>query len=133
MAAQHLTMKSFDNPDQVNELGKSRAEVVHFDGFTMIRMTFMPGMRYSRDIRPYVPSSHEKAPPRPVYCQSGRLHFVQPDGSAVEIRAGDAYLAPRWESAFPDSWVLGDEPCVLISFIPTKLDISQDGGTPSTG
>ena len=133
MVAQSLVLKSFDTPDQVNALERSRAEVVHFDGFTMIRMTFMPGMRYSRDIRPYVPSSHERAPSRPVYCQSGRLHFVQPDGVAVEIRAGDAYLAPPWESGFPDSWVLGDEPCVLISYIPAKIDISQDNGPRSTG
>lgn len=55
------------------------AVLFNFDGFTIIRMTFIPGMRYSRDIRPHVPASHEQAPPRPVYCQSGRLHFVQPD------------------------------------------------------
>lgn len=121
---QKIISKSFDAPDQSMELPNVKGEVVHFDGYTIIRVTFMPGMKYSRDVRPNIPASQEKVPPRPVYCESGRIHFVEPGGTSIELKKGGVYLVPPWENSFEDSWVVGDEPCVLISYIPTKVDLA---------
>ena len=121
-----IITKSFDNPDQLSELPNVRGEVVHFDDYTMIRVTFMPGMKYSRDVRPHIPRSQEILPVRPVYCQSGHIHFIEPDGNVVDLKKGGVYLVPPWENAFEDSWVVGDEPCVLVSFIPAKLDLIKN-------
>jgi|GEM_PF-3346530 len=120
---QLIIEKSFNNPDQAMELPKVKGEIVHFDGFTMIRVTFAPGMLYSRDVRPHIPQSQEQAPVRPVYCESGHIHFVQPDGSSLELVKGGVYLVPPWENSFEDSWVVGDEPCVLVSFISQKVEL----------
>ncbi len=119
-----IVSKSFEAPDQISELPNTKAEVVHFGDFTVIRMTFYPGMKYSRDVRPHVPASREKAPSRPVYCESGRIHFIQPDGSTLELKKDGVYLVPPWDNGFIDSWVVGDEPCVLVSFIAARIDIS---------
>ena len=122
---QAIIAKSFGAPDQAMELPNVKGEVVHFDGFTIIRVTFFPGMKYSRDVRPHIPQSQEKAPVRPVYCQSGHIHFVQPDGSSIDLEAGGVYLVPPWENSFEDSWVVGDEPCILISFISDKITLHE--------
>lgn len=125
--ANGIVLYGFDKADQVMELRNARAEIVHLGAYSIMRLIFRPGMRYSRDIRPYIPAALEKSPARPVYCQSGHLHFVQPDGSAVEITSGAAYVAPPWDRSFKDSWVVGDEPCVLVSFIPAKIDVPAGG------
>ena len=118
-----IVLHRLDKADQVMELRNARAEIVHLGDYSVMRLTFRPGMRYSRDIRPFIPASLEKAPARPVYCQAGHLHFVQPDGTALEITAGAVYVAAPWDTSFKDSWVVGDEPCVLVSFIPAKGDV----------
>lgn len=118
-----IISRSFDKPDQSMELPNVKGEVIAFAGFTVMRVTFQPGMLYSRDVKPHIPPSLEQVPPRPVYCQSGHIHFEQPDGSSLELVAGGVYLVPPWQNSFPDSWVVGKEPCILVSFIPDKVDL----------
>jgi hypothetical protein len=48
------------------------------------------------------------------YVVSGRLHVAMSDGRQLELRPGDAHLVGPGH----DAWVVGDEPCVTIDFIP---------------
>lgn len=128
--------KSFERPDQQWKLEASCADVVQFNGFTALRTTFLPGMLYSRDIRPYISAGKERFPTRIVYCQAGRMHQKQHDGAAIDYEAGGVYLVQPWDNGFDDSWVVGDEPCVLITVIPTDLSSTpdvQDTATETSG
>lgn len=120
-----IIARSFNSPDAKSELSSARVEIVRFEGYTVLRTTFLPGMRYSRDIRPYIDEAQERIPTRVVYCQSGRLHFVQPSGVSVEYAAGGVYLVPPWEDGFEDSWVVGDEPCILVTVIAGEVSLTD--------
>lgn len=118
---ENVLEKSFDEPDLQWKLDSACTDVVRFDGFTALRTTFFPGMLYSRDIRPHIPAAQERFPTRVVYCQSGVMHQKQHSGTVVEYRPGGVYQVHPWEDGFEESWVLGDEPCVLITVIPSSI------------
>jgi uncharacterized cupin superfamily protein len=46
------------------------------------------------------------------YVLSGRMKVVGDDGSAIEVKPGDAFVMPPGH----DAWTVGDEPCVLVDF-----------------
>lgn len=128
--------KSFAHPDVQWKLEAACTDVVQFNGFTALRTTFLPGMLYSRDIRPHISTAQERFPARLVYCQAGRMHQKQHDGSAIDYAAGGVYLVQPWEDGFEDSWVVGDEPCVLITVIPVDLPSmpgAHDKATETSG
>ncbi len=50
------------------------------------------------------------------YVVSGRLHVAMSDGRELDLGPGDAHLVGPGH----DAWVVGDEPCVTIDFIPTE-------------
>jgi len=48
------------------------------------------------------------------YVISGRMMVKDPSGNEAEIEAGYAFeIAPG-----SDAWVIGDEPCIALDFIP---------------
>jgi uncharacterized cupin superfamily protein len=50
---------------------------------------------------------------------SGRFHVRMDDGRELDLGPGDAHVV----SPGRDAWVLGDEPCVAIGFIPAGSDV----------
>ena len=48
------------------------------------------------------------------YVFSGRLMVKDPFGNEEEIEAGVAFEIPPGS----DAWVIGDEPCIALDFIP---------------
>ena len=107
-----VTLKRFDNPDEVREFALGRFELVHIGGMTLGRATYQPGWKWSVHVgRPLNQSS----------CQVGHVGMVvsgcataaMDDGRVFEMRAGDIFYIPPGH----DSWVVGDEPYVSLHFL----------------
>ena len=50
------------------------------------------------------------------YIVSGRMMVQDSSGNKAEIESGCAFeIAPG-----SDAWVIGDEPCIALDFIPTS-------------
>ena len=106
-----VTSKSFDRADERRTPDKSQVEVVDLGSVKAARMTLQPGWRWSECIKPLAGTDS---------CQvhhvgtvaSGVLHVEHEDGTAVEIKAGDAYVIEPGH----DAWVVGSEPFVGYEF-----------------
>lgn len=101
--------RRFEKPDQVTSPPKAKVEAVKIGDLTLTRTTYMPGWKWSIDIKPIVgTSSCQKH--HIGYCLSGRIAGKLDDGSGWEAGPGDIIDLP----AGHDGWVVGNEPCVLI-------------------
>ncbi|MEE9166258.1 MAG: adenylate/guanylate cyclase domain-containing protein [Candidatus Neomarinimicrobiota bacterium] len=102
---------TFENPDQVEEIGEVRAETLELDNMTIGRFVHPPGWRWSIHLRPIVGTEN---------CQFRHLGFVisgtlavsLTDGTTHELSAGSAYDIPPGH----DSWVVGREPAVVLEW-----------------
>jgi len=73
--------------------------------------TYQPGWRWSLHAGPQIGRDSEN---HIGYVISGRLMVKDPSGSEAEIVSGCAFeIAPG-----SDAWVIGDEPCIALDFIP---------------
>jgi ketosteroid isomerase-like protein len=83
-------------------------------GIALMKGTFEPGWRWSKDIAPI--AGTKTCQNRHLgYVLSGRIHVTFDDGTETEIGPGDIFDLP----AGHDAYVVGDKPCVM-------LDISSD-------
>ena len=108
-----LESKNTATPDDQRSFEHGEISLVNLTGFTVGRAEFRPGWRWSTDVKPLAgtdtcPGTHRS------YVVSGRLHVAMSDGRQLELRPGDAHLVGPGH----DAWVVGDEPCVTIDFIP---------------
>jgi hypothetical protein len=105
--------KNLDTPDEKRSFDNGELHLVHLTGATIARASFRPGWRWSTDVKPLVGTDscqgHHVA-----YVVSGRLHVRMDDGVELEFGPGDAHVV----AAGHDAWVVGDEPCVTVDFIP---------------
>ena len=58
-----------------------------------------------------------------AYVVSGRFHVRMDDGRELDLGPGDAHVVGPGH----DAWVVGDEPCVTIDFIPAGADAPATG------
>lgn len=73
--------------------------------------TYQPGWRWSLHAGPQTGKDSENYI---GYVISGRMMVKDPSGNEAEIEAGYAFeIAPG-----SDAWVIGDEPCIALDFIP---------------
>ena len=103
--------RSFSRPDEIKTFAHVQVELVKIAGGVIRRMTLQPGWRWSRDLGPiakteWCEASHFQ------YHLSGRLHVLTADGAELELGPGDVSFLPTGH----DSWVVGDEPVVLIDW-----------------
>ncbi len=108
-----LEAKNIDTPDEKRTFEHGEVEIVHLAGMTIGRATFRPGWRWSTDVRPFAGTDSCQLT-HTSYVVSGRFHVVMDDGSELDLGPGDAHIVP----AGHDAWVVGDEPCITIDFIP---------------
>ncbi len=105
--------KNLDNPDEKRSFDHGDIHAVNLSGVTIGRAVFRPGWRWTSDVKPVVGTDscqgHHMA-----YVVSGRLHVRMDDGGEIELGPGDAHVVGPGH----DAWVVGDEPCVTIDFIP---------------
>jgi hypothetical protein len=109
-------VKSHGAPDEVRAPDKTRVEVVNLQGYTIGRLSFEPGWRWSSCIKPVVKTdlcqnSHVG------HALSGRIRVRMADGSEKTISAGESYTIPPGH----DAWVEGDESFVGIEVLSADV------------
>jgi hypothetical protein len=106
-----IESRSFDQPDETNNLEKTTIERVGLAGGQIQRTTFQPGWRWTENIGPVAKTDRCQVD-HMAYVASGRLSMEHEDGSTGEVKPGDVFrLAPGH-----DAWVVGEEPVLLIEF-----------------
>ena len=108
---ERLTLKSFEQPDEVREFEKGRLELVTIAGRTIGRAVFQPGWKWSECVKPIAKTKSCEAA-HFGYQLSGRMMIAGDDGSQTIMNAGEAASIPPGH----DAWVLGGEPVVFIDF-----------------
>jgi hypothetical protein len=96
-----------DAPDEKRSFENGKIDVVTVGGLTMGRMTFQPGWKWSKSVKPIVKTNSCQTH-HVGFIISGRLKTVLDDGSEAEFVAGDAYEIPSGH----DAWVVGDTPVI---------------------
>ena len=77
--------------------------------------TYKPGWRWSLHAGPQIGKDSEN---HIGYVISGRMMIKDPYENEAEIEPGCAFeIAPG-----SDAWVIGDEPCLALDFIPLTND-----------
>jgi hypothetical protein len=106
-----VTVGSFERPDETRTPPRARIDVVVLGGITAGRLMFLPGWRWSTDMRPLVGT--ERCGSRHIGAVvTGRLHVLHADGSETEVGPGDAYAIEPGH----DAWVVGDDPFIGFEF-----------------
>jgi len=73
--------------------------------------TYQPGWRWSLHAGPQIGKDSEN---HIGYIISGRMMVKDPSGNEVQIESGCAFeISPG-----SDAWVIGNEPCIALDFIP---------------
>ena len=107
-----VTLKRFENPDEVRTLEKGKFEIVQLGGMTVGRATYEPGWKWSLHVGKA--SGLKICPVEHVgMVVSGCATAAMQDGRVVEMRAGDIFHIEPGH----DSWVVGDEPYVSLHFL----------------
>jgi mannose-6-phosphate isomerase-like protein (cupin superfamily) len=104
--------KSLDTPDETHSFPRGHCDVVAIGPFELAKSVLEPGWRWSTCVGPTAgtercETSHQG------YVLSGHLCLAAADGTEVEAAPGDAFVAPPGH----DAWVVGNEPCVLLTFV----------------
>ncbi|WP_445154221.1 cupin domain-containing protein [Arthrobacter sp. Hor0625] len=107
-----LQVKSHNSPDEKRRPDKTEVDIVSVGDYTIGRLSFEPGWRWSDCIKPVVntdacQNSHVG------FCVSGQLTVETTDGGRISIAAGDSYTIPPGH----DAWVEGSEGFVGIEFL----------------
>jgi len=103
--------KSFGDPDETREFPNGRAELLSIGEAQIGRMTFLPGWRWSNDVKPIAGTRSCEAP-HFQYHVSGRLAIAMDDGTEMVAGPGDVTSLPSGH----DAWVVGDEAVVVVDW-----------------
>ncbi len=106
-----LEKKSFNTPDERRAPPNTTLETVRFGDCVVTRITYHPGWRWTKDIKP-VAGTDLCQVNHFMYVISGRTHVLMADGTEMDFGPGDVTTIP----AGHDGWVVGDEPCVMLDF-----------------
>lgn len=106
-----LQRKNFDAADEVRTPSNTKMEFVNLGDMSVVRTTFYPGWRWSKDIRP-IAGTESCQVPHFGYVVSGHCRVKMDDGTEADLGPGDVVINPPGH----DGWVIGDEPYVFIDF-----------------
>ncbi len=112
-----LMKKSFNNPEEAQEIAKAKWELVSLENGNVYRYTFEPGWRWTEHAAPSAgtPTCQEFHPL--MIILSGRIMVqMDGDGKKEELGPGDIGFIPPGH----DAWVVGDEAVIAIDFQPVK-------------
>ena len=115
VAVTKLEVKSHSSPDEVRSPDKTRVEVIRLEGFTLGRINFEPGWRWSECVKPVVKTDSCQVS-HVGYAVSGRLTVRMKDGTEKTIVAGESYTIPPGH----DAWVEGNERFVGIEVMSAE-------------
>lgn len=106
-----MQRKSLDLPDETREIPNGRTDIWNLGDFVVGRITFEPGWRWSKDVKPIAGTEWCEYHHLGLVMQ-GTLHYITPDGLEMEAGPGMLYeILPGH-----DAWVVGDEPCIQFDF-----------------
>ena len=108
MIAEHI---SFNEPVEVRDMPFGRAEVIAIGGGKVMRMTLLPGWRWSEHVKPIASTDLCQAP-HFQYSIAGRIGVRMHDGTEFEVGPGEVSML----SPGHDAWVVGEEAVVAIDF-----------------
>lgn len=106
--------KNLDTPDDKRNFEHGQIQLVNLPGITFGRAVLSPSWRWSTDVKPAAGTASCQLA-HTAYVVSGRFHVRMDDGAELDLGPGDAHVV----SPGHDAWVVGDEECVIIDFIPT--------------
>ena len=106
-----IQIKSFDTPDEQQEVNMASVATVHMPGGPVERSTLKPGWRWSEHIKEMAGTDLCEVN-HFGYIISGQLGIRMKDGAEHIVRAGDVFAV----SAGHDGWVVGDEPVVILDW-----------------
>jgi hypothetical protein len=106
-----LEVGDFSAPDETRAPDKTKVDIVRMGGTSAARMALEPGWRWSDCIKPVAGTDSCQVHHMGVLL-SGTLHIEHNDGSAQDIKAGQAYVIEPGH----DAWVVGDESVVGYEF-----------------
>jgi uncharacterized RmlC-like cupin family protein len=111
-----MEKKSLDSsPDETITFEKGKVEIAQVGGTSIGRGYFEPGWSWEKSIKP-IAKTDTCQHPHTYYVISGRLKVALDDGTEEEFGRGDiAYVPPGH-----NSWVVGNEPLVIVDFIGFK-------------
>jgi len=115
VAVTRLEVKSHGSPDEVRSPDKTRVEVVRLEGFTLGRLNFEPGWRWSECVKPVVKTDSCQVS-HVGYVVSGRITVRMNDGTQKTIVAGESYTIPPGH----DAWVEGNQRFVGIEVMSAE-------------
>ena len=115
MTVTKFEMKSHDSPDEVRAPNKTRVEVVRLPGYTLGRLNFEPGWKWSECIKPVVGTDSCQVA-HVGYAVSGRLTVKLNDGTQKTFEPGMSYTIPPGH----DAWVEGNERFVCIEVMSAE-------------
>jgi hypothetical protein len=108
-----LTLKQFENPDEVTRFEKGKFETVTLRDMTIGRATYQPGWKWSEHVGPGINEKFCKVEHIGMVV-SGCATVAFADVRVTEMKPGDLFHV----SEVPhDSWVVGDEPYVSLHFL----------------
>jgi quercetin dioxygenase-like cupin family protein len=106
-----LSARSFEDADETRPFERGQVAVVDLGGRPVSRMTFDPGWRWSRHVKPLV-GTESCGIFHVGYLLSGRLAVRMDDGTEAVAGPGEVVTVPPGH----DGWVVGDEACVMLDW-----------------
>jgi quercetin dioxygenase-like cupin family protein len=103
------------SPDEVLTFEKEKIEIVNLGDLTVARVTLQPGWSWEKHVKPRVNTKSCEVP-HTSYIISGKMKTVMDDGTEVEGGSGGVGVVPPGHN----SWVVGNEPAVIIDFTGIK-------------
>jgi quercetin dioxygenase-like cupin family protein len=107
-----VTLKRFEQADEVRTFEKGRFELVRFGSVVLGRATYEPGWKWSVHVGAKLGKASCDVAHVGIVL-AGRATAAMDGGPIVELEAGDVFaIAPGH-----DSWVVGDEPYVSLHIL----------------
>ena len=106
-----LQRKALSAPDLVRTFPFGHVDIVNLDETYIARLSWEPGWRWSKDVKPIAKTESCEAP-HFQYHVSGRLAIRMDDGTEFVAEPGDVTSLPSGH----DAWVVGDEPAVVVDW-----------------
>jgi quercetin dioxygenase-like cupin family protein len=106
-----LQRKSLDSPDESITFEKEKIEIVNLGKISIARVTLEPGWSWEKYVKPRANTKSCDVAHTSLIL-SGRARTIMDDGTVIESGPGDVAIVPPGHN----TWVLGNEPCVILDF-----------------